>query len=50
MLNFLIFAVLLLVTNFYMRPEYLTIAICDLKFNFSPLIVPRSQQVLPKLR
>jgi len=27
--------------TFYMRPEYLTIAISDLKFNFPPLIVPR---------
>jgi len=37
----LIFAVLLVGTNFYMRPEYLTIAISDLKFNFPPLIVLR---------
>jgi len=36
-----IFAVLLVGANFYMRPEYLTIAISDLKFNFPPLIVPR---------
>jgi len=37
----LIFAVLLVGTNFYMRPEYLTIAISDLKFNCPPLIVLR---------
>ena len=37
----LIFAVLLVGTNFYTRLEYLTIAISDLKFNFPPLIVPR---------
>jgi len=29
----LIFAVLLVVANFYMRPEYLTVAISDIKFN-----------------
>jgi len=40
MLNFygsfftLIFAVLLVGANFYMRPEYLTIAISNLNFNF----------------
>ena len=45
MLNFygsfftLIFAVLLVVANFHMRPEYLTIAISNLNFNFPPLIV-----------
>ena len=33
----LIFAVLLVGTNFYTRPEYLTIAISDLKLNFLPL-------------
>ena len=39
MLNFygsfftLIFAVLLVGVNFFMRPEYLTMAISDLKFN-----------------
>jgi len=44
MLNFygsfftLIFAVLLVGANFYMRPEYLTIAISDLKFNIPPLV------------
>ena len=32
----LIFAVLLLGANFYMRPEYLTIAISNLNFNFPP--------------
>jgi len=37
----LIFAVLLLGANFYMRPEYLTIAISNLNFNFPPLIVHR---------
>ena len=37
----LIFAVLLVGTKYYTRPEYLTIAISDLKFNFPPLIVPR---------
>ena len=37
----LIFAVLLVGTNFYMTPEYLTMPISVLKFNFSPLIVPR---------
>jgi len=47
MLNFygsfftLIFAVLLVGANFYMRPEYLTIAISNLNFNFPPLIVHR---------
>ena len=35
----LILSVLLVGTNFYMRPEYLTIAISDLNFNFQPLIV-----------
>ena len=33
------FAVLLVGTNFYARPEYLTIAINDLKFTFPPLII-----------
>jgi len=33
--------VLFVGTNFYMRPEYLTIAISDFKFSFPPLIVPR---------
>jgi len=37
----LIFSVLLVGTNFYTRPEYLTIAISDLKLNFLPLIAPR---------
>jgi len=37
----LIFEVLLVGTNFYMRPEYLTIAISDLKFNLPPLTVLR---------
>jgi len=37
----LIFAVLLVGANFYMRPEYLTIAISNLNFNFPPLIVHR---------
>ena len=36
-----LFAVLLVGTNFYMRPEYLTIAISNLNFNFPPLIVHR---------
>jgi len=42
MLNFygsfftLIFAVLLVGENFYMTPEYLTIAISNINFNFSP--------------
>ena len=36
----LILSVLLVGTNFYTRPEYLTIAISDLNFNFQPLIVP----------
>jgi len=35
----LIFAVLLVVANFYMRPEYLTIAVSNLNLNFPPLIV-----------
>ena len=35
----LIFVVLLVGTNFYTRPEYLTIAISDLMFNLPPLIV-----------
>ena len=30
----LIFAVLLVGANFYMRPEYLTLAISDIKFNY----------------
>jgi len=44
MLNFygsfftLIFAVLLVRANYYMRPEYLTIAISNLNFNFPPQI------------
>ena len=37
----LIFAVLLVGANFYMRPEYLTITISNLNFNFPPLIVHR---------
>jgi len=37
----LIVAVLLVGTNFYTRPEYLTVAISDFKFNIPPLIVPR---------
>ena len=37
----LIFAVLLVGANFYMRPEYSTVAISDIKFNCPPLIVPR---------
>jgi len=39
----LIFAVLLVRANFYMRPEYFTVAISDIKFNCPPLtlIVPR---------
>jgi len=37
----LIFAFVLVGTNFYTRPEYLTVAISDLNFNFPPLIVPR---------
>jgi len=35
------FAVLMVVANFYMRPEYLTIAISKLNFNFPPLTVNR---------
>jgi len=27
--------------NFYMRPEYLAVAISDIKFNCPPVIVPR---------
>ena len=46
----LICAVLLVGTNFYTRPEYLTIAISDLKFNIPPLIVPRQQQVFLKFQ
>jgi len=37
----LISTVLLVGANFYMRPEYLTVAIYDIKFNCPPLIVPR---------
>jgi len=39
----LMFAVLLVGANFYMKAEYLTVAISDigLKFNCPPLIVPR---------
>ena len=33
----LIFAVLLVGADFYMRPEYLTVAISDIKFNCPPL-------------
>jgi len=36
----LIFAVLLVGANFYVRPEYLTVAISDIKFNWPLLIVP----------
>ena len=45
MLNFygsfftFIFAVLLVGANFFMRPEYFTIAISNLNFNFPTLIV-----------
>ena len=46
----LIFAVLLVGANFYKRPEYLTIAISNLNFNFPPLIVHRYQQVVLKFR
>jgi len=37
----LIFAVLFVGANFYTTPEYLTIAIFDIKFNCPPLIVHR---------
>ena len=46
----LICAVLLVGTNFYTRPDYLTVAISDLKFNIPPLIAPRQQQVLLKFQ
>ena len=36
----LIFAVLLVGADFYMRLEYLTVAISDIKFNFPPLKEP----------
>jgi len=35
------FAVLLVKAHLYIRPEYLTVAISDIKFNCPPLIVPR---------
>jgi len=47
MLNFygsfftVIFAVLLVGANFYTRPEYLSVDINDIKFNYPPPIVPR---------
>jgi len=49
MLNFygsfftIIFAVLLVGANFYMRPEYLTVAISDIKLNCPPLIRARKK-------
>ena len=39
----LMFAVLLVGANFYMRPEYLTIAISNLNFNFPPLMYYQTQ-------
>jgi len=36
----LIFEVLSVGANFYMRLEYLTVAIFDIKFNCPPLTVP----------